>query len=161
MVQTLKKRIEEFIAKSYGAYTLTTNKQIEELAVKLEANFGNKALDEMKLSRLEYIIENELTTDFDMFYNKLGDLKLAELHMNLANEMNIKLEDMLKKINTDIIVYEMSFNKFIEHKILVDKILGETNEKDLIYFDYETIWEDKFQDDHYISGYDVIVKFLK
>jgi hypothetical protein len=161
MVQTLKKKIEEFIAKSYGAYTLTTNKQIEELAVKLDTDFGSIALDNMQLSRLEHIIENKLTTDFDMFYDKLGDFKLAELYMNLANEMDIKLEDMLKKINKDIIVYEMTFNKFIEHKIIVDKIFGEIDIKDLVYFDYETVWEDIFQDDHYISGYDVIVKFLK
>lgn len=161
MVQTLKKKIEEFIAKSYGAYTLTTNKQIEELAVKLDTDFGSIALDNMKLSRLEHIIENKLTTDFDMFYDKLGDFKLAELYMNLANEMDIKLADMLKKINKDIIVYEMTFNKFIEHKIIVDKIFGEIDIKDLVYFDYETVWEDIFQDDHYISGYDVIVKFLK
>jgi len=161
MVQTLKKKIEEFIAKSYGAYTLTTNKQIEELAVKLDTDFGSIALDNMELSRLEHIIENKLTTDFDMFYDKLGDFKLAELYMNLANEMDIKLEDMLKKINKDIIVYEMTFNKFIEHKIIVDKIFGEIDIKDLVYFDYETVWEDIFQDDHYISGYDVIVKFLK
>ncbi|MDD3008788.1 MAG: hypothetical protein PHQ70_07980 [Arcobacter sp.] len=151
MVQTLKKKIEEFIAKSYGAYTLTTNKQIEELAVKLDTDFGSIALDEMKLSRLEHIIENKLTTDFDMFYDKLGDFKLAELYMNLANEMDIKLEDMLKKINKDIIVYEMTFNKFIEHKIIVDKIFGEIDIKDLVYFDYETVWEDIFQDDHYIK----------
>jgi hypothetical protein len=161
MVKTLQEKIEKFIAQSCGAYSLTTNKQIKELAVKLDTNFGSKALDEMELSRLEHIIENKLTTDFDLFYNKLGDFKLAELYMNLANEMDIKLEDMLKKINKNIIIYEMSFNKFIEHKILVDKIFGETDEKDLIYFDYQTIWDDKFQDDHYMSGYDIIVKFLK
>jgi hypothetical protein len=53
------------------------------------------------------------------------------------------------------------FNKFIEHKILEDKIFGEVKAEDLKYFDYEQIWEDKFQDTHYISGHNCIVEFIK
>jgi hypothetical protein len=148
MINYLEKQIKEFIAQSCESYSLTTNKQIKDLAISLEENHGNITGD-IAHTDFEFILENELTSDLDRFYNLTGDLKLAQLTIDIANEMEIPLLDMF------------DFNKFIEHKILEDKIFGEVKAEDLKYFDYEQIWEDKFQDTHYISGHNCIVEFIK
>ena len=157
MVKTLQEKIEKFIAQSCGAYSLTTNKQIKELAVRLDKIYSNE-LDKFKIHKLYNIFERELTTDFDLFYEITGDLQLAQLLIDLSSEMSISLKDMYEKTN-NIIIHRLSFEKFIEHKILVSKIFGDIKEEDLIYFDYEKIWEDKFSKTHYISGYACIVEF--
>lgn len=101
MVKTLQEKIEEFIAKSYGAYTLTTNKQIKELAVRLNKIYSNE-LDKFKIHKLYNIFERELTTDFDLFYEITGDLQLAQLLIDLSSEMSISLKDMYEKTNNII-----------------------------------------------------------
>lgn len=159
MVETLQKEIKEFIAQSCEAYSLTTNKQIKDLAIKLDANYGSM-IDDITNTEFECILDRELTTDFDIFYELTGDLKLAQLTIDLANEMEVSLFDMLNKYK-NIRIYLFDFEEFIEFKILVEKIFGEVKAEDLEYFDYEQIWEDKFQDNHYRSGHDCIVEFIK
>lgn len=159
MINYLEKQIKEFIAQSCESYLLTTNKQIKDLAISLEENHGNITGD-ITHTDFEFILENELTSDLDRFYNLTGDLKLAQLTIDIANEMEIPLLDMIEKYKS-IKIHMFDFNKFIEHKILEDKIFGEVKAEDLKYFDYEQIWEDKFQDTHYISGHNCIVEFIK
>lgn len=159
MVETLQKEIKVFIAQSCESYLLTTDKQIRDLAIKLDSDLDG-ILDLITQTEFECILERELIPDFNIFYELTGSFVLAQLTIDLANEMEMSLYDILNKYK-DIKVYLLSFEEFIEFKILVEKIFGEVRAEDLEYFDYEQIWEDKFQDNHYRSGHNCIVEFIK
>lgn len=159
MIETINKKIEQYMNESYGDYSLTTDTQIEKFARKLDSDFSYR-IDTLSIKELHSIFAKELNSDFDIFYELTGNMELAQLYIDLAYEMDIPLSYMLNS-NEYMKIYVLGFNEFIEYKIMTEKIFDEVKEEHLIYFDYEQVWQDKFQDNHYISGHDCIVEFIK
>jgi hypothetical protein len=82
MVETLQKEIKEFIAQSCESYLLTTDKQIKDLAVKLDAKYRS-ILDDITNTEFKYILDRELITDADLKHFDLvqiGEDKFSQNH---------------------------------------------------------------------------------
>lgn len=82
MVETLQKEIKEFVAQSCESYLLTTDKQIKDLAVKLDAKYRS-ILDDITNTEFKCIIDRELTPDADLNHFDLeliGEYKFSKNH---------------------------------------------------------------------------------